>query len=185
MDGTRRLVQAARRAGDPHLVYVSIVGVDRIPLTYYRAKVDSERDVALSGLPWTTLRATQFHEFTADLLARLTRLPVVPAPHGWRFQPVDVREVADRLVAAADVGPAGRLPDVGGPEVLTVADLAQAYLTATGRRRPVVPLPVPGRFSAAFRAGGNLSPDGRAAGQTFAAFRAERSAQGTGTRSGS
>ena len=76
VDGTRRLVQAARRAGDPHLVYVSIVGVDRIPLAYYRAKVDAERDVALSGLPWTTLRATQFHEFTADLLARLTRLPV-------------------------------------------------------------------------------------------------------------
>ena len=52
----------------PHLVYVSIVGVDRIPLAYYRAKAEAEREVALSGLPWTTLRATQFHEFTADLL---------------------------------------------------------------------------------------------------------------------
>jgi uncharacterized protein YbjT (DUF2867 family) len=175
--GTRWLATAARRAGDPHMVYVSIVGVDRIPLPYYRAKAEAEREVALSGLPWTTLRATQFHEFTADLLERLTRLPIVLAPQGWRFQPVDVNEVADRLVAAVDAGPAGRLPDLGGPEVLTVAELARAYLAATGRRRPVVPLPVPGRFSAAFRAGADLSPDNRAAGQTFTAFLDERSAQ--------
>ncbi len=185
MTGTRRLVDAARRAGDQHLVYVSIVGVDRIPLAYYRAKVEAEREVALSGLPWTTLRATQFHEFTAGLLERLTRLPIVPAPHRWRFQPVDVGEVADRLVAAVGAGPAGRLPDVGGPDVLSVVELARAYLAATGRRRPVVRLPVPGGFSAALREGANLSPDDRAAGQTFAAFLAERSGQGAGTRSGS
>jgi len=183
VDGTRRLVEAVRRAGDPHLIYISIVGVDRIPFAYYQAKAEAEREIALSGLPWTTLRATQFHEFTADLLAQLTRLPIVPAPRGWRFQPVDVREVADRLVAMVDAGPAGRLPDLGGPDVLTVAELAHAYLTATGRRRPIVALPVPGRFSASLRAGANLSPDGRAAGQTFAAFLAERS--GENIRSGS
>jgi uncharacterized protein YbjT (DUF2867 family) len=183
--GTRWLAAAARRAGDLHLVYVSIVGVDRIPLAFYRAKAEAEREVALSGLPWTTLRATQFHEFTAGLLERLTRPPVVPAPYGWRFQPVDVGEVAARLAAAVDAGPSGRLPDVGGPEVLSVAELARAWLAATGRRRPVVPLPVPGRFSAALRSGANLSPDSRAAGPTFSAFLAGRSLQDAGTRSGS
>jgi uncharacterized protein YbjT (DUF2867 family) len=184
VDGTRRLVDAARRAGHPHMIYISIVGVDRIPYPYYRAKAEAEREIALSGLPWTTLRATQFHEFTADLLGQLTRLPVVPAPRGWRFQPVDVREVAARLVTAVDTGAGGRLPDLGGPEVLTVAELARAYLSAAGRRRPIVPLPVPGRFSAALRAGANLSPGDRA-GQTFAAFLAERAGHGAGTRSGS
>ncbi len=185
VEGTRRLVDAARRAGGPHLVYVSIVGIDRIPWAYYRAKLDAEREVAVSGLPWSTLRATQFHEFTAALLERLTRLPVVPAPRGWRFQPVDVQEVAARLTAAVADGPAGLLPDLGGPEVLSVAELAGAYLEAAGRRRPVVPLPVPGRFSAALRAGANLAPDGRAGGRTFAAFLAERSAERAVSGSGS
>jgi uncharacterized protein YbjT (DUF2867 family) len=185
VDGTRRLVDAARQAGGPHLVYVSIVGVDRIPWAYYRAKLDAEREVAVSGLPWSTLRATQFHEFTAALLERLTSLPAVPAPRGWRFQPVDVREVAARLTAVVAEGPAGLLPDLGGPEVLTVAELARAHLAATGRRRPVVPLPVPGRFSAALRVGANLAPDGRAGGRTFAAFLAARSPEHAPGRSGS
>ncbi|MCO1659018.1 SDR family oxidoreductase [Pseudonocardia humida] len=174
VDGTRRLVAAARRAGEPHLVYVSIVGIDRIPWPYYRAKLAAERAVGASGLPWTILRATQFHEFTADLLARLTRLPVVPAPRGWRFQPVDVREVAARFAATVDAGPAGRLPDLGGPQVLTVAELAQLHLRATGRRRRVVAVPVPGAFSRSLRAGANLAPSGCSAGRTYAEFLAER-----------
>jgi uncharacterized protein YbjT (DUF2867 family) len=170
VEGTRRLVEAARRAGRAHVVDVSIVGVDRIPWAYYRAKALAEQVVTSSGLPWTVLRATQFHEFAAAQLARLTRLPVVPAPRGWRFQPIEVGEVAARLAAAVDDGPAGRLPDVGGPEVLSIADLARRHLAATGRRRPVVTLPVPGAFSAALRSGANLAPDNRAGGRTFAQF---------------
>jgi uncharacterized protein YbjT (DUF2867 family) len=168
--GTRRLVETARRAGRPHVVDVSIVGVDRIPWAYYRAKALAEEVVAASELPWTVLRATQFHEFTVAQLARLTRLPAVPAPRGWRFQPVDVGEIAIRLAAAVDDGPAGHLPDLGGPDVLSLADLTRLYLDATGRRRPIVPLPVPGAFSAALRAGANLAPGNRSGGQTFAQF---------------
>jgi uncharacterized protein YbjT (DUF2867 family) len=171
--GTRRLLDAARAVGRPHVVDVSIVGVDRIPYAYYRAKAIAEEAVIASGLPWTVLRATQFHEFTAALVGHLTRLPVVPAPRGWRVQPVDVGEVAARLAAAVDEGPAGRLPDLGGPEVLSIADLARRHLAATDRRRPVVPLPVPGAFSAALRAGANLAPDSRV-GDTFAQFLAGR-----------
>jgi uncharacterized protein YbjT (DUF2867 family) len=171
--GTRRLVDAARRAGRPHVVDVSIVGVDRIPWAYYRAKVQAEELVRTSGLPWTVLRATQFHEFTAALLARLTRMPVVLAPRGWRFQPVDAGEVATRLAVAVDDGPAGRLPDLGGPDVLSISYLARLYLDATDRRRPIVPLPVPGAFSAALRAGANLAPGSRSEGSTFAQFLAE------------
>jgi uncharacterized protein YbjT (DUF2867 family) len=174
--GTRRLMAAARRAGRPHLVYVSIVGVDRIPWAYYRAKLVAEQEVALSGLPWTILRATQFHEFAADLLDRLTRLPLIPAPRGWRLQPIDVDEVAAQLAAAVDAGAAGRLPDLGGPEVLALQDLLRGYLRAARRRRLVVPLPMPGSFSAAFRAGANLAPDGRGGGRTFAEFLAGRTA---------
>ena len=172
--GTRRLIEAAHRAGRPHLVYVSIVGVDRIPMRYYGAKAIVEQDVAASGLPWTVLRATQFHEFAVQQLGRLTRLPVVAAPHGWRFQPVDVPDVAAKLVAAVDDGPGGCLPDLGGPDVLTVAELVRRYLRAARRRRPVAEVPVPGRLSAAWRSGAGIAPDGRSGGRTFDRFLAAR-----------
>ncbi|MGY1695443.1 MULTISPECIES: SDR family oxidoreductase [unclassified Geodermatophilus] len=168
--GTERLLAAAREAGGPHLVYISIVGVDRIPYAYYRAKAAAERLVEESGLPWTTLRATQFHEFGLAAVRQLTRSPLVPVVRGWRFQPVDVGEVADRLVSGVTAGPAGRLPDLGGPEVLGLAELVRSYLTATGAKRALVPIPVPGAFSAALRSGANLAPTNRAGGPTWADF---------------
>ena len=56
--GTRRLIDIALRGGSPHLIYISIVGVDSIPLKYYRYKDGIEAIVASSALPWTILRAT-------------------------------------------------------------------------------------------------------------------------------
>ena len=168
--GTERLLEAARDAGRPHLVSVSIVGVDRIPVSYYRAKLAAEEAVARSGLPWTLLRTTQFHGFVEDLLGRLVRLPVVPVPRGWRLQPIDVEEVARRLADAVASGPAGRLPDLGGPEVFPVAELVRDRLRRTGRHRPVVEVPLPGALSAALRAGANLVPGNRSGGRTWREF---------------
>lgn len=173
--GTERLLKAARDAGRPHVVYISIVGVDRIPTEYYRSKLAAERTIEGSGLPWTVLRTTQFHEFVEDLLGRLVRLPVVPAPRGWRFQPIDVDDVAHRLADAAASSPAGRLPDLGGPEAFPVADLVRDVLRATGRRRPVVEIPLPGTFSAAMRAGANLVPGNRSGGCSWQEFLDSRS----------
>ncbi len=173
--GTGRLLDVARSAGLPHLVYISIAGVDRVPLPYYRAKLAVEHAIAASGLPWTVLRTTQFHPFGLDLLRRAARLPVVPMPRGWRVQSIDVDEVARRLVDAVAGGPGGRLPDLGGPDVLTMTDAARGYLAAVHRRRPVVEVPVPGAFSRAMRAGANLVPANRAGGRTWAQFLADQS----------
>jgi uncharacterized protein YbjT (DUF2867 family) len=175
VEGTDRLLRAARGAGRPHVVHISIVGIDRIPTEYYRSKLAAERTVERSGLPWTVLRTTQFHGFVEDLLSRLVRLPVVPAPRGWRFQPIDIEEVARRLADAVASSPAGRLPDLGGPEAFTVADLVRDTLRVTGRRRPVVELPLPGRFSAAMSAGANLAPGNRSEGLTWREFLDRRS----------
>jgi uncharacterized protein YbjT (DUF2867 family) len=170
VEGTERLLDAARDAGRPHVVCVSVVGIDRIPTAYYRAKVAAEASVERSGLPWTVLRATQFHGFVLHLLDRLTGLPVVPAPRGWRVQPIDVDEVARRLADAVASGPAGRLPDLGGPEVFPVVDLVRDRLRETRRRRPVLELPVPGAAGAALRAGANLVPGNRSGGRTWRDF---------------
>jgi uncharacterized protein YbjT (DUF2867 family) len=168
--GTERLLEVAQGAGRPHVVYISIVGVDRIPMKYYAAKLAAEEAIARSGLPWTVLRATQFHPFVLQLLDRLTAFPVVPVPRGWRVQPVDVDEVARRLVDAVASGPAGRLPDLGGPEVFAVVDLVRDRLRESPRRRPVLELPVPGAAAAALRAGANLVPGNPGGGRTWQEF---------------
>ena len=113
-------------------------------------------------------------EFAFDLLDRAARLPLVPVPRGWRIQPIDADEVARRLAQAVGSGPAGRLPDLGGPEVFPVADLVRAHLAEVHRRRPVVELPVPGTFAAAMRSGANLVPGNRAGGRTWQEFLATR-----------
>jgi uncharacterized protein YbjT (DUF2867 family) len=168
------LIAAARQAGDPHLIYISIVGVDRIPFGYYKVKLEAERLIEGSGLPFTILRATQFHNLIVAMCSVQHWLPVLLVPAGFSFQPIDVRDVADRLAGLA-TGPAvARVPDIGGPEVRAVSELARRYLRASGRHRPVLPVRLPGSAFAAFRQGGNLTPD-RAVGRvTFDEFLAER-----------
>jgi uncharacterized protein YbjT (DUF2867 family) len=163
VEGTGRLLEAAGRADVSRVLFVSIVGVDRTPhLPYYRAKLEAERIVERSSVPWTILRATQFHEFVLKQIRLLECLPVMMAPRGFLLQPMDIGEVADRMAELALSEPAGRVPDIGGPEIRTLPDLARSYLKATGRRRRVVEVPVPGKAARALREGALLAPD-----QTF------------------
>jgi uncharacterized protein YbjT (DUF2867 family) len=162
---TRHLVEAAQAAGSPHVVHVSIVGIDLVPVGYYKAKLAAERLLQTSGLPYTVLRATQFHDLVLAGVQQLARLPVVPVPLGALVQPVEVGEVADRLAELALGEPVGRAPDLGGPKVWSGADLVRAVLRASGRRRPVLPLPLPGKAMKALRAGGLLVREGGSVGR--------------------
>src|SRR2546425_5702634 len=150
----RSLVRAASRAGVRHLVYISVVGADRIPLAsgidramfgYFGSKLAAERVIADSGLPWTTLRATQFYDLLLMVARQMARLPVIPVPAGFRFQPVDAGEVAARLAELALGTPAGLVPDMAGPKVYEMAELLGGYLRAGHRRRPVIPVWLPGK----------------------------------------
>ena len=162
VEGTWRLLQAGSRAGVSHILFVSIVGVDRNPyFPYYKMKLETERIVERSEVPWTILRATQFHGFLLRFIRPLGRLPVMPAPRGFLFQPIDVGEAADRTAELALAAPAGRVPDIGGPEVRTFADLARAYLKAAGLRRRVLEVQVPGKMARALREGAQVAPEGR------------------------
>ncbi|MCP3817004.1 NAD(P)H-binding protein [Streptomyces sp. A3M-1-3] len=159
------LIDAARQAGVAHLVYISIVGVDRLPLGYYTTKRKVERMIEESGLGWTVLRTTQFHDLVLGLLRTSAKLPVMLVPAGVSVQPIDTAEVADRLAELAAGPPAGRVPDLGGPEIRPLPDLARAYLHATGRSRPVLPVRLAGKAYAGYRRGLHLTPD-RALGKT-------------------
>jgi uncharacterized protein YbjT (DUF2867 family) len=179
----RQLVEAASRAGIRHLVYISVVGADRVPVVsrgdramfgYFAAKRAAECVVENSGLPWTTLRATQFHDLTLMTVRQMAKLPVIPVPSGFRFQPVDAGEVAARLVELTLGTPSGLVPDLAGPRVYEMAELVRSYLRASHRHRPILPLRIPGGAARAIRAGANLAPD-RAVGQrTWEDFLAER-----------
>jgi uncharacterized protein YbjT (DUF2867 family) len=156
-----------------------VVGFGRLTLAYFKAKQDAERIVAGSGLPWTTLRATQFYDLFLTTAKALTKLPVVPVPARFRFQPVDADDVAARLVELALGSPVGQVPDIGGPRVYLMVDLIRSYLLAAHRRRLVVPVWMGGKSARVLRAGGNLvaKPDPAThahVGKTWEEFLAER-----------
>ncbi|MQY05559.1 SDR family oxidoreductase [Actinomadura macrotermitis] len=157
---TANLVRAASRAGVRHLVYISVIGADRVPLAWLKTKLDAEQAIAGSGIPWTTLRAAQFHNLLFGVVRKMAAMPVVPAPGGLRFQPVDARDVADRMAELALGEPAGLVPDLAGPAVYPMADLLRGYLEAAGKRRPLLPVRIPGKAGRAYRAGANLTLEG-------------------------
>jgi len=161
VEGTQVLVDACRRGGVGHFVYVSIVGIDRIPVRYYQHKLAAETIVSAGGVPWSILRATQFHPFIDQLLTAAARFPLVmPLPAGFQVQSVDVGEVARRLLRCVKDGPDGHLPDFGGPEAMSLRDAAQLWREAWGMKKPLLSVPLLGRAAAAFRAGSNTVPAG-------------------------
>lgn len=175
---TEHLVAAAKRADSPHLLYVSIVGIDRVPFAFYRRMLANERTIAESRLPWTVLRATQFHDLIAFVLRVLAKPPVMALPSGLKFQPVDVRDVGERLAGLALGEPIGRAPDFGGPQARTLDDLARSYLAIAGRRRPMVPIRLPGKVFGGIRGGGLLTPEHAAGTITFEQYLEEQQAAG-------
>ena len=129
VEGTRRLLDAARRADVSHVVYISIVCIDKVPYAYGKARLTCEDLIEHSGIPWSILRATQFHYLIDLVLHTLARLPLVmPLPTDLLLQPVDEEEVAGRLCEIVQAGPSGRLPDMGGPQIYTSGDLVRTWL---------------------------------------------------------
>jgi uncharacterized protein YbjT (DUF2867 family) len=159
-NGTRRLAAAARAAHVRHLVFVSIVGIDRIPFPYYARKLAAERALAASGQPYSILRATQFHSFVDFLFRKAsTAVPLVmPLPMGYHVQSVGLEDVAARLRRAIADGPNGLLPDFGGPERMTAREAARIWQEVRGVRKPLMPFPGITAASRAFRAGHNTLP---------------------------
>ncbi len=184
VEGTGRLLEAAAEAGVSHLAYISIVGIDQATsYPYYRIKLDTERVVEGSPVPYTILRATQFYDLVLMAMRFLDRLPVMMIPRGFLGQPIDAGEVAGRLVELALSGPSGRAPDIGGPEARTLADAARGYLLVKGSRKRIFEVSVPGKTARAFREGALVCLD-RAYGKIrWEAFLRSVMAKGrTGTR---
>ncbi|MFB8388371.1 SDR family oxidoreductase [Microbacterium sp. NPDC055910] len=165
---TRSLLAAERAAGVAHHIALSIVGADAAPEGYYAGKLAQERLVAAGPVPWTIQRATQFHEFAAQMYVRAAAGPLRFALRA-RTQPIAAREVAEHLVSRAQEGPAGRATDLGGPREESLADMMRAYARAIGHCGWMPPLSLPGAMGRAQRSGALLAgPDAVRGRQTFA-----------------
>jgi uncharacterized protein YbjT (DUF2867 family) len=176
VDGTQSLLRHAREAGVAHFVYISIVGIEQIEFSYYRSKLAAEQAIENSGVPWTILRAVQFHAFIDLILQQSFRFPVALVPRKWQFQSIDEGEAAQQLIAAMAGGPSGHLPDIGGPEILRMEDMARARMQAQGVHKLMLNMPVPGGLSTGFRKGLNLVPGNRVGKITWAEWLAVRHA---------
>jgi uncharacterized protein YbjT (DUF2867 family) len=163
--GTKRLLRAGAEVGARHYVGISIVGCERVPMAYYKVKVEQEETIAAGAIPWSLLRATQFHTLIDYLFKQDARFGVVRSGSA-RLQPVDAPVVAERMVGAAHAEPAGRLPDVAGPEVLTLSELAKAWRRAGHRALPLR-FPMIGPIGRPLREGALCNPDAAAGGRTF------------------
>lgn len=177
---TRHLLDVC--TGARHLLHVSIVGIDEVPFGYYKRKLAAEKVLGMHRVPYTILRATQFHELIAAALKAAGRLPVAPLPLDFLFQPVAAGEVAGRIADLVVGPPVGRADDFGGPEVLTLADMADRWKAQGGRARRLVRLPVPGQVGTAFRLGRNTAPDHRDGVQTWEEFLVEHMPPAGGRR---
>ncbi len=166
IDGTRRALAAAQEAGARHFLAVSVVGCERVPLDYYRAKAAQEDLIASGSVPWTLMRATQFHPFLAGLFATAARFGIRPTGRA-KLQPVDVEIVATYLAKVARREPGGRLPDMCGPEVQTLSELSGVWKRARGSRALPVRVPSVGALGRALAAGGLCEPQGVKLGPRF------------------
>jgi uncharacterized protein YbjT (DUF2867 family) len=165
VEGSRRLLAAELLAGVRHHVGVSIVGIDRVGGPYYKIKLAQEAEIMRSRVPWTIVRATQFHTLLAQWFALSARLGVLPALR-VPLQPVDPREVGRVLADTAEAEPSRSLTQFAGPEVVSMRELAQRWRESTGSRALPVRLPA----SRALRAGGLTNPAAWRGSVTFDAW---------------
>lgn len=165
VEGTKRLLRAGKEVGVRHHVGVSIVGCDRVPMAYYEVKVEQEEAIAAGEVPWSLLRATQFHTLIAWVFGQAGRARVVPNGSA-RLQPIHPPVVAERLAETVHAEPAGRLGDIAGPEVLTLTELAKAWRGAGHRALPLR-IPMVGRIGRPLREGALCNQDAAAGGPTF------------------
>lgn len=153
LDGTSHVLEAARRTGVGHILYTSIVGADHVPWGYFRTKVQAERLIQASPVPWSILRATQFHEFLDAALSAVSRTRLLVADRNIAVQPVDVRDLSRHICDVIERGPSWRIEEFGGPAVLSMDQAVRRWRDVRRLRRPVIPLRLPGKTGRGFRAG--------------------------------
>ncbi|PFG30162.1 SDR family oxidoreductase [Paramicrobacterium agarici] len=172
VDAAERLLVEAERRGVSHIIYISIVGIESIPLPYYQSKLEVEHLLEASPVPHTILRATQFHDLMRMIFAYQKRLPWIFVPR-FGAQPISVDDVATRLTELAAGEPAGRVRDIGGPEKLSAEQMARQWKAAAHSTKRIVSIRLPGAIVRALRERKNMVPGPGYGTQTFSEYLAK------------
>ena len=175
--GVKRLAEMAKQAGVKHFFHISIVGIEHIDLNYYRYKVSAEKAIIESGVPYSIQRVTQFHTLLGFILSQMQSSPQgfeLPIAADAQFQLIDTHDAAQYIFPLFLAEPSGKLPDVGGPEILRVEDIARIYLNQQGITNPIFTDAPKSFFPPAavegFRHGFNTVPNNRYGSITWADY---------------
>jgi uncharacterized protein YbjT (DUF2867 family) len=156
-DVTARLQAVGSAQGVARLVTLSIVGIDRVPrFGYYQAKLAQEEAAKAGPLPVTIVRATQFHEFPAQILGRAHVGPLGAMPN-MRVQPIAARSVGQYLAQLAIDPPAAQMVEVAGPQAENLIAMARQIVRTRHQRLWIMPLVLPGAAGKALRGGAILA----------------------------
>ncbi|MBK7872519.1 MAG: NAD(P)H-binding protein [Saprospiraceae bacterium] len=150
------LLNAARKKDVQHLIYISILGVDRVPMPYYRAKLEAEKILQKSGIPYTILRATQFHEFLEAIINLCLKLPIGLVPKKFKVQPISLEAVVQALIKISENEPQHKILNIGGSEVLNFGEAAKLWLEYHHKSKPVINIPIMGKLMKSIANGGLL-----------------------------
>ena len=151
VDGARNIAEAAAAAEVPALVHISAIGADpEAESNYGRTKGEGEEAVRAAFPGATIVRPSIAFGQEDDFINRFARMarlmPILPVMRPtWKLQPVHAADLGKAVaLAALDPGKhAGQTYELGGPNVLTMAELNRWICETTGRRRPLAELPDP------------------------------------------
>lgn len=162
LEGTRNLLAAIDKGHTKHFIYVSIAGVDKSSYPYYQVKREVEKMIQASAIPFTILRATQFHDFVLHRMIRpFDSGPgsVLKIPKGLQFQSIDKKEVVYKILDLIADDALCEIVTIGGPKVQTLEEMAQIYLDVLDRKDNIEAEKMESERLAMLSSGINLCPD--------------------------
>lgn len=147
---TQNLLNSIDKKSNVHLVYISIVGIDKVPFSYYKQKLASENAIKSSGISFTILRATQFHEFIYQIISTFLKFPIGFLPKRIVSQPIQIEIVANELLKISQQPAADKTLEIGGIKNMTLQQMATEWMQLTGKKKWVLNLPILGELGKAF-----------------------------------
>jgi len=173
LEGTKNLLTCVDKNRCKHFIYVSIAGVDKSAYPYYQTKYAVEKIIAASGLHYSILRATQFHDLVLHRIIKVFDKGAgspIEIPANMRFQSIDKTDVAKCIVELVKNKPTNEVTTIGGPEVLTLESMTEAYLRHLNRLEKIDYTAPSMAFHEVFTTGINLCPKNAINGITWSKY---------------
>ena len=141
VNGTSKLLEIAKKHQVKHFIYISIVGVDQLPVKYFKIKKKVEEVIQQAGISFTILRATQFFEFFEKEVIKYQKLPIAIVPGDILYQPIEVRLVSDKLIEIAKSKPQNKILELGGSEKILLKDALKIWLKKKSKKKVMLNIP--------------------------------------------